>query len=124
MLTHRLLHEYKRAITDMRRNYAVCLFRCITLSPSTPFSDGGILVTLIPPQPSTPRTVVTLRIQEVDVPDDNAGVVRTLRRLSEAGVERHEAERNLMDLSVDGLGMPVLPRGFTGRSVADGVREL
>jgi hypothetical protein len=74
MLAHRLLHEYKRAITNMRRNYALCLFRCITRFPSTPSSDEGILgyyITLIPPQPNAPRTTVTLEIQEVDVPDDN-----------------------------------------------------
>jgi hypothetical protein len=125
MLAHRLLHEYKRAITDMRRNYAVCLFRSITRSPSTPSSDEGILghyITLIPPQPNAPRTTVTLEIQEVDVQDDEVG--RTLRRLSEAGGERHAAQHELMDLSADGLSMPVLPRGFSGWSVTDGVRGL
>jgi hypothetical protein len=52
------------------------------------------------------------------------GVGRSLRRLSEAGVQRHEIECDLMDLSVDGLGMPVLPRGFSGWSATDGVRGL
>jgi hypothetical protein len=67
---------------------------------------------------------VTLEIQEVEVPDDNAGVGINLRRLSEAGAQRHEIERDLMDLSVDGLGMPVLPREFSGWSATDGVRGL
>jgi hypothetical protein len=50
MLAHNLLHEYKRAFIDMRRNYAVCLFRRITMLPDVNV-NLGYYITLIPYHP-------------------------------------------------------------------------
>ena len=72
----------------------------------------GYYIILIPPHPNASTTTVTLKIQEVEAQDDSMD--RALRRLSEAGVQRHEAQRHLTDSEVDGLGMPMLPRGFMG----------
>jgi hypothetical protein len=118
MVAHRLLHEYKRAITDTRRNYPVCLSRRFTVT-SDPNIHIGCHITLIPPQPNAPRTTVTLTMLEMEAIDDS--VESDMPATSEAEGQRLEAQRDILDVKVDELGFPILPKGSRRRSAADGL---